>query len=302
VGGQMSTYGHTIFTDRLVRFAAEADDPAVDAVAARADAGATLAVHGRVGVGRGAVARALAGAGFVVTSAGDVDVQVIAEVVKPEDKAAITASVAERPTLVVLNKADLVTGARALCARYRALTGVPTVPMVAHLAAVQVDDALLSALRTEDSRYLLERLDTYGIAHALPALRAGADAAALRRLLRARSGVDGVVAALVPLLAEARYRRIRAARAALEALAAMGDDRVAAFLRADDTAIACMAAAVEVVEAAGIAVDPADDRAAHLRRAAQWQHYRHGPVNAVHTACAADIARGSLRLWRRAGS
>lgn len=301
MGGQ----GHAIFTDRLSRFAAEVDDPALSAIAARIGADVTVAVHGRTGVGRGAVARALAHAGLAVTRDGDVDVHVVAEVVKPEDQVAITASAAERSTLVVLNKADLVTGARALCARYRALTGVTTVPMVAHLADVQVDDELLSALRTASpapSRRLLDTLDTYGIAQALPAVRAGADAAALQRVLRVRSGVDGVVAALAPMLAEAGYQRLRWARTALEAIAATGDERLAALLHDDDTAIACMAAAVDVVQAAGMAVDPGDDPAAHVRRAAHWHLYRSGPVNAVHTACGADIVRGSLRLWRRAQS
>ena len=299
----MIRHGHAMFTDRLARFATEVDDPAVDAIAARVAAGVTVTVHGRAGVGRGAVARALAAAGVVTARDGDVDVHVVAEVVKPEDELAITAS--GRPKLVVLNKADLITGARARCARYRTLTGVPTVPMVAHLVDVQVDDELLTALQTlsaAPSQRLLEALDAYGIAHALPAVRAGADAAAVRRVLRMRSGVDGVVAAHAPMLAEARYQRVRQGRAALEAIAATGDQRLAAFLRDDYTVIACMAAAVDVVQAAGVAVDPSDDPGAHVRRAAHWHRYRCGPVNAVHRACGADIARGSLRLWRRAAS
>ena len=297
----MSTHGHAIFTDRLSRFAADLDDPAVHAVAARAGADVTVGVHGRPGVGRGTVARALATRGVAVADSGDVDVHVVAEVVKPEDQAAIAAST--RPSLVVLNKADLVTGARALCARYRALTGVPTVPMAAHLADVQMDDESLRVLMSgEPSQRLLDALDTYGLAHAQSALRAGADAAALCRLLRARSGVDGLLAALAPLLAEVRYRRVRWACAALEVIAAAGDGRAAAFLRDDDTVIACMAAAVDVVETAGITVDPSDEPAAHLRRAAHLQRYRRGPVNTVHRACGEDIARGSLRLWRRASS
>ncbi len=297
----MSTPGYAIFTERLTRFAADVDDPAVHAVAARAGADVTVGVHGRPGVGRGTVASALAAAGVSVAEDGDVDVHVVAEVVKPEDEAAIAES--GHPSLVVLNKADLVTGARASCARYRALTGVPTVPMAAHLADMQIDDELLRMLLSgEPSQRLLDTLGTYGITHALPALRAGADAAALRRVLRARSGVDGAVASLAPLLADVRYRRVRSVCAALEAVAAAGDDRVEAFLRDDDTVIACMAAAVDVVEAVGIVVDPADDPAAHLRRAAHWQRYRRGPVNAVHRACGEDIVRGSLRLWRRASS
>jgi hypothetical protein len=62
-----------------------------------------------------------------------------------------------------------------------------------------------------------------------------------------------------------------------------------------------MAAAVDVVEAAGLRVDLGDGEATHLRRAVTWQRYSRGPVSAVHRSCGADIARGSLRLWSRAG-
>lgn len=290
----MATRGHAIFAERLTRFAAETDLPGLDAVVDSASDQPTVCVHGRPGVGRGSVACALRSAGVAVRDDGDVDVHVVAEVVKSEDEQALRTS--ERPVLLVLNKADLVTEARALCARYGELTGTTAVPMVAHLADVQVDDALL----TESGDHLLEVLGSYGSAHAVTAVRAGADAAAVKRVLRMRSGLDGVVAALAPLLAEAAYQRVRRARAALERIAAAGDERVSDFLRADDTVIACMAAAVDVVEAAGIAVDPADDPRAHARRAAHWQRYRRGPVNRVFSACAHDIVRGSLRLWQRA--
>ena len=62
-----------------------------------------------------------------------------------------------------------------------------------------------------------------------------------------------------------------------------------------------MSAAVEVLEAAGMAVDRADDVDAHLRRAVSWQRYSRGPVSDLHRRCALDIVRGSLRLWERAG-
>jgi hypothetical protein len=32
-----------------------------------------------------------------------------------------------------------------------------------------------------------------------------------------------------------------------------------------------------------------------------WQSYRHGPVAGTERACAADIVRGSLRLWSTVG-
>jgi hypothetical protein len=256
-----------------------------------------------------------------VSADADVHVHVVAEVVKPEDLTAISESAC--PTLVVLNKADLVTDPRALCARYRALTEAPTVPMVAHLAVAQLDDAMLSALHAlavdgyvpcpvDDfaaGTQLLEALDLSGVTQAVRALRAGADGETVRRVLRRRSGVDGVVFALAPMIAEIGYGRVRSSVGALEALVATaGDDlagQIADFLSDDDTALACMAAAVDVVEASGMTVDPGDDAAAHLRRATHWHRFRGGPVNVVHRSCGDDIVRGSLRLWRhaqRAGS
>jgi hypothetical protein len=118
----------------------------------------------------------------------------------------------------------------------------------------------------------------------------------VQRVLRRCSGVDAVVDALGARIAEAGYRRARSAVAALEA---MHSPRVADFLREDDTLLGLMAAAVDVVEAAGMTVDPGDNPAAHLGRAALWDRYRRGPVNALHHSCGEDIVRGSLRLWRR---
>lgn len=326
----MSRQGQAIFADRVALFAQQVNDSRVGAVARQVGAGVTVAVHGRPGVGRGTVARALAANGVMTGDDADVDVHVIAEVVKPEDRAAIAASASVRPTLVVLNRADLLGASRARCAVFAALTGAVTVPLVAHLAVVDVDHGSLAALRalaaerseeplaagsvddfvskphplSADTRTrLVETLDSYGIRQAVLALRAGADDAGVLRVLRRRSGVRAVVAALAPMVAEAGYQRVRHAITSLEMIAATSDDgieaEVAAFLRDDDTVLACMAAAVDAVEAAGIAVDPSDEPAAHLCRAAQWRTYQRGPVNAVHGACGAAIVRGSLRLWRR---
>ncbi len=60
-----------------------------------------------------------------------------------------------------------------------------------------------------------------------------------------------------------------------------------------------MAAAVDVVQAAGLSVDHDDTPSAHLRRARHWRRYSRGPVNHLHRSCGADICRGSLRLLRR---
>jgi hypothetical protein len=332
--------GHAIFGARAARLADEIADPRVDAAVRGSARPLSVAVHGRRGVGRETVSRALAAAGVAVGGTGDVDVHVVAEVIKPEDRAAIAASASARPTVVVLNKADLLglrsslrtaapaVSARTRCGLYRRLTGVPTVPMVAHLAVADVDEALLDVLRTlaaepvelgsvdefvstphplpaPTRERLLAELDLSGVAIGLLALRArpDADAAGVQRLLRRHSGVDGALSALGPAFAEAGYRRVQATVAALVALAATADAGVASrvddFLRADDTLLARLAAAVDVVEAAGMTVDPGDDPVAHLSRAAAWHGYRRGPVNALHRACGDDIVRGSVRLWQR---
>ncbi len=314
----MSRRGQALFAARLARFADNLDEPQVAAIARGAAAAVTAAVRGRGGVGGTTVARALTAAGVEVGRDGDVDVHGLAEAVKPEDHAAIKASA--RPTLVVLNKADLVAEPLALCARYRAITGLPTVPMAAHLAIARLDDDMMSALRALAAEHaelgsvddvakgpyrpLLETLDLAGIAHAVRAVGAGAEPTSVQRVLRRLSGVDGVVAALAPMLAEAGYRRVRSAVAALEVTAATAASdvaaRVAEFLKDDDTVLALMAAAVDVVEAAGMTVDPGDDAAAHLCRALHWDRCRRAPLNSLHRACGDDIVRGSLRLWRLA--
>ena len=83
-------------------------------------------------------------------------------------------------------------------------------------------------------------------------------------------------------------------------MAAGGVPSVAEFLSGDDAVLASMAAAVDVVAAAGLTVDDDDDPSAHLQRALHWHRYSRGPVNRLHRRCGADICRGSLRLLRRA--
>jgi hypothetical protein len=292
-----------------------------------------VAVRGRDGVGRGTVSAALTAAGVAVTpdaATADVQVVVIAETLKPEDRALLAAF--DGPTMTVLNKADLsgfteggpLALAHRLAADCRALTGVPTIPMVALLATAELDDELIGGLRTlvtepadltstdafvrsEHSvphavrRRLLETLDRFGIAHAVLALGEGAEATALPALMRRASLVDRVVEHLDAVGAPLRYRRIRSAVTELRVLAVQsGDDQLTEFLSADETVLAMMSAAVDVVEAAGLTVERGDDTRSHLRRAAHWRRYSHGPVNALHRSCGADIARGSLRLLGRA--
>jgi hypothetical protein len=100
-----------------------------------------------------------------------------------------------------------------------------------------------------------------------------------------------------PRADEARYRRLCDAVADVrcEALRS-GDDELFDWSHADAAALIRMTAAVQLVEASGLAVDRGDDASAHRRRAAHWRRYGRGPVPPLHRACSADIVRGSLRL------
>jgi len=322
--------GCQIFVDALTQFAEQSRNPRLTPIIRRIAAPIRVAARGRDGVGRTTVAAALSGAGVVMTpEVADVTVMVVADVLKPEDSAAIGSP--GGPSLVILNKADL-TGFQAggplalahrRAATYRALTGVPVVPMVALLAAVDLDDELAGALQVlvhapadltstdafvqaehplprQVRRRLLEVLDRFGIAHAVLALADGADADAVRSLLRRLSLVDRVVEHVGAAGAQARYRRVRAAVIELRTLAAQsGDESLADFLATDAVVLAVMAAAVEAVEADGARVDSGDDHETHLRRAVYWRRYGRGPVGDLHRTCAADISRGSLRLLGR---
>lgn len=323
--------GRQIFVDALKRFADCSLDPRLSPIVARVDSPLRVAVWGRNGVGRATVAAALAASGVAVTAdAADVHVVVIAEALKPEDHARL-ATLAGRPVVTVLNKADL-TGlgdggplprAHRLAAGYRALTGVPTVPMVALLATAEVDGELMWALRVlvtepaeltstdafvhtrhslpaELRQRLLATLDRFGIARAVLALSERADDTAVSSALRHASQVERVVEHIEAAGAPVRYHRLQSACNELRSLAVFSDE-IAEFLTTDETVLAVMTAAVDVVEAAGVEVDRGDDAVAHLRRAVHWRRYSRGPVDALHRSCGADIARGSLRLLGRVG-
>ena len=335
-----------IFVDELERFATEVADSRCAAIANRLAAPLRVAVSGRRGVGRSTVARALARAAdlrgtitLCTSPEVDVDVYVVAEVVKPEDRDAIAA--ANRPVVAVLNKADLIatgqpglhrhgptSAARTRCARLSARTGLPIQPMVGVLAVAALDDVLDDALwaalqvlatrpadlsspdsfltgghpvAVELRRRLLDTLDVFGVEQALEAIRDGATRDQTRAVLRRLSCIDDVVDTIGSIGAPVHYRRVLDAVAELETLA-VTDLRVGEFLSCDDTVIARMTTAVDVVEAAGMQVDRCDSGAAHLRRAMGWQRYSRGPVAGLHRACGADIVRGSLRLWSKVGS
>ncbi|MGO8768022.1 hypothetical protein [Mycobacterium sp.] len=321
-----------MFVDELERFAAEVSDPRCTAIAKRVATPLRVAVSGRRGVGRSTVAHALARAGdlrgtITLTSKparADVDVYVVADVVKPEDRDAIAATA--RPVLAVLNKADLIAttepgrhphgptvAARNRCARLSARTGMPVEPLVGLLAVAVldnlVDDTMWAALQalaaqrsvpTQLRCGLVDTLDVFGVAQAVAAIRRGASRAETGALLRGLSCVDEVVDKIGVLGAQVHYQRVLDAAAELETLA-VTDRRMAEFLSRDETVVARMLAAMDVVEAVGMNVDRCDTAAAHLRRAVQWHRYRCGPVAGMHRACGADIVRGSLRLWAKVG-
>jgi hypothetical protein len=281
-----------------------------------------VAVTGRRGVGRSTVACVLARFGFAVTTPADADVNVhvLADVVKPEDRAAIEA--AGRPVLAVLNKADLIattapgrhpdgptSAARFRCAQLSARAGVPIEPLVGILAGAALDDASWQALQALAGGHsvdaavrggLIITLDAFGTRQATAAIRRGATRCDVDALLRGLSGIDAVADNIGVLGAQPRYQRLLDAVAELETMA-VTDRRISEFLAHDDTVVARMMAAFEVVEAIGITVDRDDTAAAHLRRAMHWQSYRRGPVADTERACGADIIRGSLRLWSKVG-
>lgn len=242
-------------------------------------------MHGRPGVGRRTIETALRRRGVhVVAGASDVRVLVVAEVVKPED-------VGDDATVVVQTKADLteatcgirVIGLLALVDRLADDEVDALRVLVRHPADMGSVDGFASCAHPLDGdvrRRLLERLDRFGIAHAVLALADGASPAAVAARLRELSNIDAVLTALRAVAAPVRYRSV---------------EKCCGTSSHDDV-MARMTAAVDVVEAAGATVDRGDLPQDHRRRALQWTRYARGPVTELHRACAADIVRGSLRL------
>lgn len=309
-------------------------DPRVAAVERLLRAPVSVAVHGREGVGRGAVASSLRALGAAVAGPGlaaDIDVLVVADTITEEDRTFVAAQ--SNPSVLVLNKADLggagpggpVRAAAAQAGRLEALLRLPVVPMVALLTLVRIDDDDVAALRTlvgtpadvssvdafvscphplpaEVRRALIDRLDRFGLAHAILAVSDGAGADEVAARLHIASGADAVRGAIGRAATVVGYLRCCTAVRILRALAAERDDeRLAAWIDGDEVVFAVMTAAVGVVEATGAAVDRGDDIGAHTRRALRWQGLAQGPLDALHRRCAADIARGSLRLVEACG-
>lgn len=279
-----------------------------------------VGVGGRAGTGRSTVIQALRNVGRAVAAAGestDVDVYVFVETLNDDDRAALGS--APRPTVAVLNKADLagfggsgpMAASAQRCRELQRIAAVPTRPLSALLAVAGTDLAVLDAglvdaLRTLSTapgrlpdgarRRLAAELDLYGTACAVSAVRAGAGRADVAALLRTVSGLGEVCAAIDRASAVVHYRRLT------EVLAEFGADdaRADRMLTSDGLVLARMAAAAAVVVSAGAADPECSTRSDHLRRAIHWQRYARGPVSALHRACAVDIARGALRLWARA--
>ena len=323
------------FIDELRYFAETTGTRRLSPVIDRLRRPVRVAVTGRPGVGRATVVGALRrrGVAVVPSAGGEVCIRVIAEAATAEDLAATRSD--DRPVLVILTKADLAgagSGGPLAVAHRRArdlgaLTGRPTVPAVGLLAALDADsfdEGLIAALQTfvteppdlssvdafvdrphpvaPDVRArLLERLDRFGIAHAVLLLAGGAPPSTLTGRLAMLGNCSEVTSALAAVAAPVRYRRITHALAELHSLAAGSEDSdfkegLVRMLTADSTVLAVMTAAVDVIEAEGLTVDRGDTPAAHLDRAVRWRRYGRGPVNALHRRCSDDVVRGSLRL------
>lgn len=126
------------------------------------------------------------------------------------------------------------------------------------------------------------------------ALAQFADAEAIPQLTPVVAGLREVAEPVDPVR---EYRAIRRALAEISTVAGeLADERIAAWLSGQTVVLTTMAAAVAVVESAGLRVDRRDEAAAHLNRARYWRGYSSGPVSDLHRHCGQDISRGSLRL------
>ena len=320
--------GHQIFTDELTRFAERTGDPRITPLIDRRIAGPLrVAVRGRDGVGRGTVATALAEQRCRVVqpthgrrcarrgrrrgaqargpwrcSGGD----------RP-----IAGACSTRRTWPVSEQAARSRGADRRAADYRALTGVPTVPMVGLLAAATLDDELVAALRMLSRR--ARRPDVHRRVRgraAQPAPRCPATAAGHPRPVRHRPRRSGAATKVRTPMRCLRCcvgsARSTACVAQLDAAAPRsatggcarrwsncdslavqsGDERWPSSC-GDDAVIGVMAAAVDVVRGGRADGRPRRRRRPHIcDRAMHWHRYSRGPVNALHRSCGADIAAG----------
>lgn len=311
--------------ERVAAFATTSGTP-LEPVLGRLRRPVRVVVDGRRGVGRRTVQAALSARGVCVAAARpDLRVVVLAETLKPEDRALLAESL---PTLLVLNKADVLgtgpggplSAAGRRAAEVAEETGQPVAVLVGLLATLtDLDAESVEALRTmvtdpaelssvdafvstphrvssEIRTRLLHRLDRFGVAHAVVALAQGAEPASVIARLHALSNVDAVLADLRAVAAPVRYRRMQRAIGEMHCLAiSHRDEALSDLLASDDVIDALACAAVDVLESRGLAVAPADDAQGHAALAVHWATYARGPVDALHRSCAADLIRGSLR-------
>lgn len=314
--------GQYVYKSRLANLVASAREPL------------RVRVQGRPGVGCRTVVRVLRGAGVPIAESGgdpelgvpdlgvpELGVYVINEAFKPEDHAAL--SRLRRPGLVVLNKADLIgSPAGAAVSRHRELrtqVRVPVEPLTGLVALVglgvavldESEWAALEVLVSEPAdlgsvdgfvarphflarpirERLLADLDLLGISCAVATLRRGGDRYSVVDALREASGVDAVLAALDRLSAPVRYQRLMAGLRPAEP----------EWVASDEVVLARMAAAIEVLAAAGMAPEKfenaaGDDATDYIRRAVLWERNVRGFLSPLYRACGSDVARGSLRL------
>lgn len=316
------------FVSELSNHAARSAQPALRPIIDRLTRPLRVRAFGRPGVGRRTVTAALRDAGLMMIdspdtgNAAEVDVLVMAETSKPEDRRTVDG--ADRPLVLVLNKSDLLGGAaRDRAGQIGRHLGAPVIPAAALLAVTTLDDGLIAALqllaaqpgdlRSTDAfcagahpvdhgtrLRLLTTLDLTAITTVTSAIGSGqvVDRTAVTALLRRLSNIDEVVAGVHEVAAPWRYQQLRAAMIRLQALAARtADQRLAGLLAGDIAVLAAMGAATDVLRAAGLDVDLDEP----LRGAVRGRRYSRGPVNALHRSCGADVARGALRLAARAG-
>jgi hypothetical protein len=116
------------------------------------------------------------------------------------------------------------------------------------------------------------------------------------------SVVAGLRAVAVPTDPARDYLAIRCALAEIATVAGeLADDRIGAWLSDRTVVLNTMAAAVAVIESAGLVVDRSAAAGSHLQRATYWRDDGAGPVSDLHRRCSQDISRGSLRLLRADG-
>lgn len=285
LAGVLTTAAATLAEPRLARLAQDLTAPV------------RIGVRGASTAAVATVVRALQAAGLWVCAPGDtpeLEVGLNSGTWTPRDG---------RPDVALLEGSPAKAVAR--CAQLRRDTGVPTVALAATAALValdpvRLDDEVFAALQdlaagpARPVPVLQVRLDSFALANAVAAVRAGADRTAVRAVLRRVSGIEGVRAEIDRAAAGARYRRIDAVLRELAGLAAGPDGApLARLLAGDEVVLARMTAAADVVSAAGLAPRVQGDP---VREAIRWRRYARGPVSELHRSCGADLSRGALRL------